>query len=89
VASSSLNDELLECFIGWERLNSALIRNMVRKVAAWLEDIGGDEAYNVYADLLRMQALASTEHAAEPNDVLVEAIGLACKWLKDRRRIGA
>lgn len=83
--SSSLNDELLDVFEGWETLNSALIRNMIRKVATWLENGGGDEPYEAYVQKLRDTAQAGDHHAEEDNTLLITALGIAYDDRKKRR----
>jgi hypothetical protein len=49
--SSTLEEEIVEAFNGWETKNSALMRNVIRKVAAYLEKQGNDAFERFINDL--------------------------------------
>ena len=78
--SSPLNEQLLPHFAHWDILNSALIRNMIRKVAAWLESDGSGANYDEYVGRLAACASPSCEEHEgweEENGALIAALDIA------------
>ncbi|KIW07234.1 uncharacterized protein PV09_02091 [Verruconis gallopava] len=66
VANSTVDQELVHLLGGWEARNSALMRNMIRKVVAYLEKRGGDEFDKFITDLRNLEG----DHPGEHNSLL-------------------